>query len=113
MMPTSEEAAGTQVTLKAHDGNRSQNLLGIAQALERIAKDTTEDTVDARVDRTCALRGYAEQLRIIADEIAPVYAVHYRGRHSGTACGYSGVTTNEQGQVTCEKCREVMSGSNS
>ena len=62
------------VVLKAHKGNRSKNLIGIADQLDDLAGEVPSMDGDDQihpVGRT--MRGLAEQLRIIAAEIQPFY----------------------------------------
>ena len=49
--------------IKAHNKNRVKNLEGLADSLDKIARELTT------VDQQRSLYGYAEQLRIIAKEL--------------------------------------------
>ena len=66
---------GSQVVvLKAHGGNRSKNLEGIADKIDEMlgeAEVHSEGHDVLHLDRAIArrIKGYMEQLRIIADEL--------------------------------------------
>lgn len=53
----------TEVTLKAYDGDRAENLRGIAEWMDESAACLLPVTVEHKC------HGYAEQLRIIAKEV--------------------------------------------
>ena len=60
--------------IKAHNGNRSKNLLSIADKIDSVLdgaqKIVTGDCYLSPKDQH-TIKGYMEQLRIIADEINP------------------------------------------
>ena len=60
----------TTVTIKAYDGDRSKNLDGIAKSIDDILSEYCRQFPQTFSKHSVGrLRGYAEQLRIIAKEI--------------------------------------------
>ena len=93
-------SADEQTTVfKACDGNRAENLCGIADCLDLLLPLQNEQD-------SHTLKGMAEQLRIIAAEFAPIYFVHLTARGGGNTCGWvgTGCSTNERSMATCKKC---------
>ena len=65
-----------EVTLKAHGGDRARNLEGIANQIDKhsnylseLKQHTRPFILDYAESESHRLKGYAEQLRIIADEL--------------------------------------------
>ena len=57
------------VTIKAHGGDRVDNLRGIARKIDEILP-WADNAVMLSLADVRRIQGYAEQLRIIADELA-------------------------------------------
>jgi hypothetical protein len=58
-----------EMTLKAHGGDRAKNLYGIADEIDSLTGPKSDPTAVFRTPELHKLKGYAEQLRIIADEL--------------------------------------------
>lgn len=70
ILPVVYQDKVTGVTFKAHEGNRRKNLLSIANLLESaLADQPYNKNIEIGKEIAHKLRGYCEQLRIIADEL--------------------------------------------